>query len=167
MTAEDGTVSGGGRDAVHVAVIGASAASESQRRTAEEVGRGLAEAGAVVITGGGSGVMEGASRGAAQAGGLVVGILPGERRAAANRWVAVALPTGLGDLRNGLIVRAAEAVVAIGGAYGTLSEIALSLNAGLGVVGLDTWTIEGVNPASSPADAVRQALELAGRRTDS
>ncbi len=156
----------GRSDPPYVAVVGASRASESQRRAAEEVGRGLAQAGAVVITGGGAGVMEGASRGAAQADGLVVGILPGERRAAANPWVGVALPTGLGDLRNGLIVRAVDAVVAIGGAYGTLSEIALALNAGVGVVGFDTWTIEGISWAGSPVDAVRQALDLARRRID-
>jgi uncharacterized protein (TIGR00725 family) len=131
------------------------------------VGRRLAEAGAVVITGGGAGVMEGASRGAAQAGGTVVGILPGEHRGAANRWVGIALPTGLGDLRNGLIVRAADAMVAIGGAYGTLSEIALGLNAGLGVVGLDTWATEGVLRASSPEDAASQALSLARGRIES
>jgi uncharacterized protein (TIGR00725 family) len=157
----------GRADPAYVAVIGAWRATESQQRVAEEVGRGLAEAGAVVITGGGTGVMEGASRGAAQAGGTVVGILPGEHRRTANRWVGVALPTGLGDLRNGLIVRAADAMVAIGGAYGTLSEIALGLNAGLGVVGLDTWATEGVRPASSPEDAVRQALDLARARIDS
>jgi uncharacterized protein (TIGR00725 family) len=147
----------------YVAVIGASRASESQERAAEEVGRGLAQAGAVVITGGGAGVMEGASRGAAQAGGVVVGILPGANRSSANRWVGVALPTGLGELRNGLIVRAADAVVAIGGAYGTLSEIALSLDAGLRVLGLDTWAIDGVTSVASPEEAVRQAIEIAAR----
>ncbi len=152
-----------GASALQVAVIGASKPTGDQERLAEEVGRRLAAAGAIVITGGGPGVMAGASRGAAQAGGLVVGILPGTDRRAANPWVGVALPTGVGELRNGLIVRAADVVVAVGGAYGTLSEIALALSAGVGVVGLQTWAIDGVQVAASPADAVRRALELAAR----
>ncbi len=148
----------------YVAVIGASVATAEQERVAEEVGRGLAQAGAIVITGGGSGVMAGASRGAAGAGGTVVGILRGEDRRAANPWVTIALPTGMGELRNGLIVRAADAAVAIGGAYGTLSEIALALVARLPVVGLDTWDLEGVEVADSPAQAVQRALALGDAR---
>jgi uncharacterized protein (TIGR00725 family) len=150
--------------AAYVAVIGASSATAQQERVAEEVGRGLAQAGAIVVTGGGPGVMAGASRGANGVGGTVVGILRGEDRRAANQWVTIALPTGLGELRNGLIVRAADAAVAIGGAYGTLSEIALALVAGLPVVGLDTWEVEGVEVADSPAHAVQRALTLAGVR---
>lgn len=148
--------------APHVAVIGASNASPAQERAAEEVGRGLGAAGAVVINGGGGGVMAAASRGASSAGGVVVGILPGLDRRAANQWVAVALATGLGELRNGLIVRAVDAVVAVGGAYGTLSEIALALAAEVPVVGLATWQIDGVQAVKSPAAAVRRALEIAG-----
>jgi uncharacterized protein (TIGR00725 family) len=147
--------------ALHIAVIGASRASEVQERLAEEAGRELAAAGAIVITGGGPGVMAAASRGAAAAGGLVVGILPGTDRRAANPWVAVALPTGVGDLRNGLIVRAADAMLAVGGAYGTLSEIGLALAAGVGVVGLQTWAIDGVTMVDTPGEAVRLTLELA------
>jgi hypothetical protein len=148
----------------YVAVVGAGRPSEAQASAAEEVGRGLAQAGAVVVTGGGQGVMAAASRGAAQAGGLVVGILPGKDRAAANQWVAVALATGLGELRNGLIVRSVDAVLAVGGAYGTLSEIALALVNSVPVVGLDTWAIEGVQTVASPGLAVRRVLELAGDR---
>ena len=99
------------------------------------MGRELARAGAIVVNGGGGGVMAAASRGADAAGGLVVGILPGSDRSDANQWVGVALPTGLGELRNGLIVRAADVVLAVGGAYGTLSEIALALATGVPVVG--------------------------------
>jgi uncharacterized protein (TIGR00725 family) len=149
-------------DAAYVAVIGASVATPEQESLAEEVGRGLAVAGAIVITGGGPGVMAGASRGAASAGGTVIGMLPGNDRHVANEWVQIALPTGLGELRNGLIVRAADAAVAVGGAYGTLSEIALALVAGTPVIGLGTWDIEGVEAADSPAAAVARALELAG-----
>jgi uncharacterized protein (TIGR00725 family) len=147
--------------APYIAVVGASDATAAQTDAAEAVGRVLGAAGAVVITGGGPGVMAAASRGARAAGGVVVGILPGSDRSAANEWVAVALPTGLGELRNGLIVRAADAVVAVGGAYGTLSEIALALAAGVAVVGLDTWPIEGVVPADSAQAAAGRALELA------
>jgi uncharacterized protein (TIGR00725 family) len=144
----------------YVAVIGASVATGEQERVAEEVGRRLAEAGAIVITGGGGGVMAAASRGAAQAGGTVIGILPGEDRADANRWVSIALPTGLGELRNGLIVRAADAAVAVGGAYGTLSEIALAMVADVAVIGLDTWAVQGVHTARTAQEAVEQALDL-------
>jgi len=148
--------------AVYAAVVGAAEPSEPQAQAAEEVGRRLADAGAIVITGGGGGVMAAASRGAAQAGGLVIGILPGADRAAANQWVAVALTTGLGELRNGLIVRAADVVVAVGGAYGTLSEVALALATGTPVIGLDSWAIEGLQVAATPAEAVTQALARAG-----
>jgi uncharacterized protein (TIGR00725 family) len=147
-----------------VAVVGASRPTDAQAEAAEEVGRGLAAAGAVVVTGGRGGIMAAASRGAAGAGGLVVGILPDDDRRQANQWVTVALPTGLGDLRNGLVVRAADAVVAVGGAYGTLSEIALALVAGRSVVGIDTWDIEGVETVASPAEAVRRVLEHANAR---
>ena len=151
--------------AVYIAVVGASAASDDQVRVAHVVGSELAQAGAIVITGGGAGVMAAASQGAREAGGRVVGILPGEDRTAANPWVEIALTTGLGELRNGLIVRSADAVIAIGGAYGTLSEIALALAAGRSVIGLDTWAIEGIEAAVSPQAAVARALALA-RRSD-
>jgi hypothetical protein len=152
--------------APYVAVIGASEATAAQERAAEEVGRGLATGGAVVLCGGGPGVMEAASRGAAEAGGLVVGLLPGSDRHAANRWVGLALATGMGELRNGLIVRACDVAVAVGGAYGTLSEIGLALAQGVPVLGVDTWAIDGVQIAESPAAAVGRALELARRRPD-
>ena len=145
----------------YIAVIGASAPSPEQEQAAEDIGRGLGAAGCVVITGGRGGVMAAASRGAHEAGATVVGILPGTDRRDANEWVGIALPTGIGELRNGLIVRAADAVVAVGGAYGTLSEIALALAARVGVVGYDTWPIEGVELADTPAAAVERALELA------
>jgi uncharacterized protein (TIGR00725 family) len=143
----------------YVAVIGASVATGEQDRVAEEVGRRLAQAGAIVVCGGGGGVMAAVSRGAATAGGTVIGLLPGEDRAHANQWVTIALPTGLGELRNGLIVRAADVAIAIGGAYGTLSEIALAMVGNVAVIGLDTWEVDGVQPVASPAEAVARALE--------
>lgn len=149
--------------APYVAVVGSSQASPEQARAAEEVGDGLARAGAIVITGGRGGVMAAASRGAREAGGTVVGLLPGLDRADANEWVTVALPTGLGELRNGLVVRAADVVVAVGGAYGTLSEIALALAARVPVLGLRSWPIEGVKPVDSAPEAVQCALQAAAR----
>jgi uncharacterized protein (TIGR00725 family) len=149
----------------YVAVIGASQASAADLEDAREVGRLLGEAGAVVVCGGRGGVMAAASRGAAEAGGMVVGMLPGEGRDDANEWVTVAIPTGLGELRNGLIIRSADAVVAVGGAYGTLSEIALALQAGLSVHALHSWEIAGVRAASSPQAAVAAALAAGHART--
>ena len=146
---------------VYVAVVGASRPTAAQAGAAQAIGAELARAGAIVINGGGSGVMAAVSRGAAGEGGTVVGILPGSDRTAANEWVGIALPTGLGELRNGLIVRAAEVVLAIGGAYGTLSEVALALATGVPVVGYDTWGVSGVELAADPQEAVAMALERA------
>jgi uncharacterized protein (TIGR00725 family) len=148
---------------LYVAVVGPGEATATESDAAEAVGRALAQAGAVVVTGGLGGVMEAACRGARDAGGLTVGILPGPDRSAANAAVTVALATGLGELRNGLVIRSADAVVAVGGAYGTLSEVALALKTGVPVVGLNTWEIEGIEPAHAPAEAVERALALAGR----
>jgi uncharacterized protein (TIGR00725 family) len=102
--------------------------------------------------------MEAAWRGAAGAGGITVGLLPGVERGEANPHVSVAVATGLGEGRNALIVRTSDAVVAIGGGYGTLSEIALALRAGKPVIGLDTWDVEGVQGAADPEAAVQAAL---------
>jgi hypothetical protein len=144
-----------------VAIVGASEASEAEMANGETVGRLLAAAGAIIVCGGRGGVMAAACRGAADAAGIAVGILPGPDRGAANEWVTVAIPTGLGELRNGLIIRAADVVIAIGGSYGTLSEIALALRAGVPVIGLGTWAIDGVQEMSDPGEAVARALALA------
>ena len=142
----------------YIAVAGAGDASPAMLERAAEVGALLARRGAVLVTGGLGGVMEAACRGACEAGGTTLGLLPGSDRGAANPWVTVAVATGLGELRNGLVVRSADAVIAIGGAYGTLSEIALALKAGTRVVGLGTWEIRGVLCAEDPAGAVELAL---------
>ncbi len=149
----------------YVAVVGPGDATPDQERVAEAVGRGLAERGTIVVCGGLGGVMAAACRGARSAGGTTVGLLPGRDRGAANEWVEIAIPTGLGELRNGLVVRAADALIAVGGGTGTLSEIALALKGGLPVVGLGTWDIDGIEPASQPDEAVARALELAGDGT--
>ena len=138
----------------YVAVVGPGEASPDQLHTAEEVGAGLAAAGAVVVTGGLGGVMEAACRGARSRRGRTLGILPGDDRDAANGWVEIAVTTGMGELRNGLVVRAADAVVAIGGGHGTLSEVALALKLGRPVVGLGTWEVHGVDHVSTPEDAL-------------
>ena len=129
---------------------------------AEAAGRLLAEAGAIVVTGGCGGVMEAASKGAREAGGTTVGILPGLDRHEANKWVAVALPTGMGEARNALVVRAADALVAVGGAWGTLSEIAFARKVGKPVVGIDSWDLEGVERFDTPAEAVAAVLHRLG-----
>lgn len=145
----------------YVAVVGPGQASDREYADGVAVGRGLAQAGATVVCGGQGGVMEAASRGAAEAGGTVVGLLPGTDRATANRWVTVAVATGLGELRNGLIVRSADAVIAVGGAYGTLSEVALALKTGVPVIGLGTWEIDGIVAVHSAEEAVALATETA------
>ncbi len=125
---------------------------------AAEVGRLLAEQGVTLVCGGRGGAMEAACRGAKEADGLTVGILPGSDRSDANPFVDIVLPTGLGEARNALVVGAADVVIAIGGGYGTLSEIALALKAGKRVIGLGTWEIEGVVAAEDPEAAVAAAL---------
>jgi len=156
---------------VYVAVCGASPCSDEAAAHAEEVGRLLAGAGVVVVCGGMGGVMEAASRGAAEAGGTVVGILPGGDRSEANPFVTVAVPTGIGEMRNALIVRAADALIAVAGEFGTLSEIALALKTGVPGIGLDTWDlVKGGSPVDafprleSAAEAVTVALRLAKQR---
>lgn len=159
-------------DHTHVAVVGGGHADAVECDLAARVGRALAEAGAVVVCGGLGGVMEAACRGAHEGGGLAVGILPGSDRRDANPYVDVAVPTGIGEARNVLVVRAADAVVAVGGEFGTLSEVALALQAGIPVVGLGTWelskhgrAVDAVVRASTPDEAVQLALGAAqGRR---
>jgi uncharacterized protein (TIGR00725 family) len=143
----------------HVAVIGAGSSTPAAEAAAEAIGRGLARGGAAVVCGGLGGVMAAACRGARAEGGLTIGLLPGEDRAAANPWVQVAIPTGLGELRNGLVVRAADAVIAVGGSFGTLSEIALALKRGLPVIGVGTWELDApILRVQTPDEAVALAL---------
>jgi len=144
----------------YVAVVGpGDGAAAAVLDVAEEVGSRLASRGAVVVCGGLGGIMAAACHGAREAGGTTLGLLPGSDRSAANAWVSIAVATGLGELRNGLVIRAADAVIAVGGGYGTLSEIAFALKAGKAVVGLGGWEIPGVLVASDPAAAVALALD--------
>jgi uncharacterized protein (TIGR00725 family) len=151
-----------------VAVVGPGSADAEELALAEEAGAAVAAAGAGLVCGGLGGVMEAACRGARSTGGLTLGLLPGLDRDAANGWVVVAVPTGLGEARNALVVRAADAVVAIGGGWGTLSEIALALKTGVPVVGVGTWEpaiegspAEGIVACEDARQAVAEALRLA------
>jgi len=153
----------------HVAVVGGGQVDADVCAVAEAVGRALGRKGAVVVCGGLGGVMEAACRGAKAEGGTTVGILPGDDRSHANRWVDVVVPTGMGEARNALVVRSADALIAVDGEFGTLSEIALALRMGKPVVGLDTWelsrpglTADPVVRAGSAEDAVELALALIG-----
>jgi hypothetical protein len=155
-----------------IGVIGGSSPTAEEAALAEAVGHALAEAGAMLICGGRGGVMEAACRGAKAADGLTIGVLPGASRRGANPHVDIPIVTGMGEARNAIITRTAQAVIAVGGSYGTLSEIALALAFGTPVVGLGTWTMarEGHPPApityvDTPEEAVERALALAeGKR---
>ena len=150
-----------------IAVVGHGDPPPEVARLAEEVGRRLARKGATVVCGGLGGVMEAAARGASGAGGLVVGILPGYDRGKANPFVRVVIPSGLGHARNMLVVAAADAVIALAGSHGTLSEVALGLKHGRPVIGLDAWAeVSGVVRARTPEEVVEIALREAARSTD-
>jgi uncharacterized protein (TIGR00725 family) len=146
------------RTRIRVAVIGGGRPGRAALGQAFEVGRLLATKGAVVVCGGLGGVMEAAARGAKQAGGLTIGILPGAAPAEANPHIDIPIATGLGYTRNSLVVMNADAVIAVDGEYGTLSEIAYGLIYGKKVVGLGTWEVKGVLPARDADEAVRLAI---------
>jgi uncharacterized protein (TIGR00725 family) len=139
-------------------VCGASEATPAQLDAAREVGKLLAESGAIVINGGFGGVMAAASEGAARAGGMVIGLLPDIDRIGANPHLTISLPTGMGQARNVLVVTAAESVIAIGEGWGTLSEIAVARRLGRPVIALDSWSVKGLDSAATPDEAVRRAL---------
>jgi len=143
-------------------VIGARDAGADVIAEAREVGRLLALRKATLVTGGLGGVMEAASRGAHEAGGRTVGILPGEDRSGASPYVDVAIATGMGIGRNILIIRTADAAIAVGGAHGTLSEIAFALQMGKPVAGIGSWDIEGVTRATDAAEAVAAVFRELG-----
>jgi uncharacterized protein (TIGR00725 family) len=149
--------------AIQVAVVGSGAEHEEN---AETVGRLLAERGATVVTGGLGEVMAAASRGAKSAGGTTLGILPGETRSGANRWLDHVVVTGIGHGRNLSVVASGDAVIAVGGRYGTLAEIGFALTLGRPVVVLEPgWDVDGTRRAQTPAEAVEFAL-AAARHTE-
>ncbi len=161
----------------YVSVIGASRADEPLYGTARELGRGLAEAGYVVVCGGLGGVMEAAARGAHEAGGTTIGVLPNHERSSANAYLDFVLTTGLGEARNVVVASSGDVVVAVGGEYGTLSEIGLAAKIGRPVVLLQSWRLEvpearPAGPGRGPvpidyASSVEEALSLVRARLSS
>lgn len=157
-------------DRAYIAVAGGSVATPESERLAEEVGSALARRGAVLVCGGLGGLMEAACRGARAAGGTTIGILPTEDRDVGNEYLDVAIATGLGEIRNTLIVRSVDAVIAIDGEFGTLSEIGFALRIGKPVIGLNTWQLatptDGRDPivrVDTAEEAVDRALAVARR----
>jgi uncharacterized protein (TIGR00725 family) len=156
---------------LYIAVVGAGSCDEAGALVAEAVGAAVARRGGVLVCGGGRGVMEAASRGARAAGGTVLGILPGENHHQGNRHLSLSVATGLGEARNAVIARTCDAMIAVGGEYGTLSEIALALKMDKPVVGLQTWRVDppqecgvrGIVYAETPAGAVELACQMANR----
>jgi uncharacterized protein (TIGR00725 family) len=148
-----------------ISVIGGSRCTKEEARLAEEVGAELAKRGVTLVCGGLTGVMEAACRGARSAGGTTVGILPGNNRSAANPYVDIPIVTAIGEARNLIVVSSGQAVIAVSGEYGTLSEIALALRNGIPVIGLNTWSLSkngrpdnSIIIAESPKDAVDKAI---------
>lgn len=160
-----------GSERLIIGVIGSSKPDKELETLAENVGRELANKGITVICGGLTGVMEACCRGAKEAGGLTIGILPGTSGQDANPYVDIAIPTGIGEARNLVIIRSSHTVIAIGGGYGTLSEMAFALKLKVPVIGLKTWDLNKINkedvniiPASSAKEAVEKAILERGRR---
>ena len=155
---------------MYISVIGAANSDQETARLAEEVGKLIAEKGAVLVCGGLGGVMTAVSKGAREAGGVTVGILPGTDRTEANPHLTIALATGLGYARNALVVQAGDAVIAVGGEFGTLSEIGFALQFGKPVIGLNTWELnrkglkDSIVAVKSPKEAVEKAFQLAGAK---
>ena len=152
---------------IFIAVIGGSDCSPQAAKLAEEVGREIAHHGAILVCGGLGGVMEAACKGASREGGLTIGVLPGDNRQAANPYVQIPLVTGIGYARNVAVVKSAQAVIAIDGSYGTLSEIGHALQSEIPVIGLNTWALSiagqvdnSIIIAENPKDAVNKAIEL-------
>jgi uncharacterized protein (TIGR00725 family) len=150
-------------DGPYVSVVGSGTASGDLYEKAREIGRLVAERGATLVCGGRSGVMEAAARGATEAGGVAIGILPDEDRRQANEFLSYAIATGTGHARNLAVVCSGDVVIAVGGEYGTLSEIGLALKVGHPVVALASWNLGAhVGVASSPEEAVEAAFGLLG-----
>jgi uncharacterized protein (TIGR00725 family) len=147
------------RKKIRIGVIGGSSPDKESRQTAFRVGQLIAEKGAILVCGGLSGVMEAASRGAKEAGGFTMGILPGNSLDDANIYVDMPVATGLGYGRNSLVAMNSDVIIAIDGQYGTLSEIAYGCIYKKKVIGMGTWDVEGVIPVDSPEQAVDEALK--------
>jgi hypothetical protein len=155
---------------MNIAVVGDSACSAQESKLAETVGALLAERGATIVCGGLGGVMEAVCRGAKSKGGLTIGILPGADASTANPWIDIPIPTGMGEARNAVVARSAQALIAIGGGYGTLSEIAYALKSSIPIIGFNTWSLSrngrqdgSIIRVESATAAVEKAISLANR----
>lgn len=146
---------------MQVGVIGAGSARDQELAWAEEVGREVARRGAVLLCGGLGGVMEAAASGAHKEGGLTVGILPGSDRFEANPYISIGVATDMGHARNVILVRSSDGLIAVGGKYGTLSEMAIALKTGKPVVSLGSWDLgPSVISAASPKEAVEKLFQI-------
>jgi uncharacterized protein (TIGR00725 family) len=149
-----------------IGVIGTSEASTEEYQTAEEVGREIARRKGILVCGGLGGVMEASCRGAKSEGGLTIGIIPGSSKKEANPYVDIPIVTGISEARNIIVVRSSNAIIAIGGSFGTLSEIAFALKLEIPVVGINTWEVStNIKKATTPKEAVDLAFSLARPRT--
>lgn len=148
---------------IRIAVCGAGTANRTLARMAEEVGREIAQSGSILVCGGLGGIMEAAAKGAHTGGGVTIGILPGSDPNDANPWISIPLPTDMGEARNALVVRFADAAIAVAGEWGTLSEIALAMKLGVPLILLSPTLADGlaIEKAKDAADAVRRALRHA------
>jgi len=149
-----------------IAVIGGNQCSKKEAQLAEEVGQELARRGATLVCGGLGGIMKAACKGASAEGGTTIGILPGNDSQTANPYVQIPIVTGLGEARNAIVVKSAQAVIAVGGSYGTLSEISYALKNSIPVIGLNSWSLsrsgrqdKSIIPAQNPVEAVDKALD--------
>jgi len=150
-----------------IAVIGAGKCSKKLRDMAFEVGRIVAEKGGVIVCGGMGGIMEGAARGAKEAGGVTIGILPSDLKEDANEFIDFVIPTGFGEARNIMVVRAADAVIAFPGKFGTLTEMAFALHARKPVISINAWRLsDEISQVDSPQEAAELAMKLAGGEND-
>jgi len=154
-----------------IGVIGDSSCPPEEAKLAESVGELLAQRGATIVCGGLGGVMEAVCRGAKSKGGLTIGILPGENSSTANPWVDIPVVTGLGEARNVVVAKSAQAIIAIGGNYGTLSAIAYALKSSIPVIGLNTWSLsrngqedDSIIKVQSATEAVDKVISLVKRR---
>jgi uncharacterized protein (TIGR00725 family) len=148
-----------------IAVIGAGQCDQRIYNLAEQIGRKLAEHGLVIICGGLAGVMEAACKGAKEVGGVTIGVLPGDDPTSANAYVDIAIATGMGIGRNIIIIRSAQAVLAVNGSYGTLSELAYALQLQKPIIGLETWDVsEKILTVSNPQQALQKVLDIVDAR---
>jgi len=143
-----------------IAVIGGSSVSPKYYELARQAGGAIAECGCALVCGGLSGVMEAGAKGAKEKGGMTIGILPGKNKSDANRYIDVAVPTGIGEARNFVIINMADAVIAVDGKEGTLSEIAFALKSKKPIAGIGTYDIRGIMKETSPKEAVKKLIKM-------